>query len=75
MQQKKRGDNTPCNGGLKHTSLKNNTHSHSAKIETTNTRMMHQREEEHLEHWREASMWKKTRMWRTQKKDSTKKKL
>jgi len=56
MQQKKRGDNTPCNGGLKHTSLKNNTHSHSAKIETTNTRMMHQREEEHLEHWREASM-------------------
>jgi len=33
MWQKKRGDGIPSNGSLQHTSLKNNTHNHSVKIE------------------------------------------
>jgi hypothetical protein len=33
MQKKKRCDDVPSNGGLQHTSLKNNTHNHNVKIE------------------------------------------
>jgi len=39
MWQTKKSDNVPNNGGLQHTSLKNNTHNHNMKIKNHQTNM------------------------------------